>query len=178
MEHSTRKMITFRRINLGEGLLYKEVRLASLRDSPEAFSSTLVDAMLRSDDSWHAQADQSARGSDRATFLATDERPVGLAALYRDERFEHTTELIQMWVSPEQRSRGLSRKLLSFAVNWAQANGYRTIRAEVMPDNLRALRFYERYGFVRSGEVSKHTEAGVILMLDVEQAGALFYESS
>ncbi|MES2441168.1 MAG: GNAT family N-acetyltransferase [Verrucomicrobiota bacterium] len=165
-------MSIIRRINIGEGMLYRAVRLAALGESPDAFSSKLADAILRTEESWHTQADQGARGSDRAIFLAIDEDPTGLAALYRDERFDHTTELIQMWVCPECRSCGLSQELLSSAAGWARTNGYRTIRAEVMPNNHRALRFYERCGFRRDEEAAPNPEAGIILRYDVEPAAA------
>lgn len=51
-----------RRLKMGEGVLYKEVRLASLKDSPEAFSSSYGDALGRSEESWREQADASAVG--------------------------------------------------------------------------------------------------------------------
>ncbi len=152
-------------------MLYRAVRLAALGESPDAFSSTLADAILRSEESWHTQADQGARGSDRAIFLAINDDPMGLAALYRDERFGHTTELIQMWVSPECRSRGLSQELLCSALSWARTNGYRTIRAEVMPNNLRAIRFYEKFGFSRAAEeAASSAEAGITLKYEIDPA--------
>jgi RimJ/RimL family protein N-acetyltransferase len=158
---------------MGEGLLYRNVRLAALGESPDAFSSKLEDAVVRTEESWHTQADEGARGADRAIFLAIDDGAVGLAALYRNERFDHTTELIQMWISPEWRSRGLSQELLSSALSWAWTNGYRTIRAEVMPDNLRALRFYEKFGFRRAaGEAASNSEAGIVLKYDFDKAPA------
>ena len=78
-------MITIRRLNAGEGMLYREARLASLKESPEACSSNYAAAISRSEQSWHEQADSSATGTDRATFIAMGDTPVGLAALYRDE---------------------------------------------------------------------------------------------
>lgn len=144
-------------------MLYKELRLQSRQDSPEAFASSYEGADLRTDERWHLQADQSADGCERATFFAIQESPVGLVALYRDDKFDRATELIQMWILPELRSQGLAQELLAFAVNWASANDYGTIQTEVFPSNQQALRFYEKNGFVRvSGKVSR-TDSGVIL---------------
>ena len=63
-------MRSIRRINKGESALYKQLRLASLKDAPEAFSTTYESAAQRSPESWAAQADASAEGSNRFTFFA------------------------------------------------------------------------------------------------------------
>lgn len=92
-----------RRLNPGEGQLYRAVRLEALRESPEAFSSRYEDALARSEQSWVDQADSSATGSNRATFVTFQNQPVGLAALYRDEKVPDVGQLIQMWIAPEVR---------------------------------------------------------------------------
>ena len=63
-------MIEIRRIRLGEGDLFKQMRLTSLRESPHAFSSTYESALNRTAESWSEQADSTAQGSDRSTFIA------------------------------------------------------------------------------------------------------------
>jgi ribosomal protein S18 acetylase RimI-like enzyme len=142
-------MKTIRRIGKGEWMLYKRVRLASLQDAPEAFSTTYESACLRSPESWAAQADSSAEGPDRFTFLAFhDEEPVGLAALYRDANGSRQGEIIQVWISPALRGDGLAGELLDFIFNCAKVEGFEKIRAEVMNSNGRALRFYEKHGFI------------------------------
>jgi hypothetical protein len=70
-------MIITRRLNPGEGRLYRAVRLEALRESPGTFLSRYEDAVGRSDESWAEQADGGAAGSDRATFVSLGERPVG-----------------------------------------------------------------------------------------------------
>jgi len=75
-------MRAIRRIQIGEADLFKQMRLASLRDAPYAFSSTYESALRRSAESWREQADNTAQGSDRATFIAfSDDAPIGIAAL-------------------------------------------------------------------------------------------------
>lgn len=140
---------TVRRLNLGEADLYRSVRLESLRESPEAFASTYESALGRDDESWRAQADGSALGGDRATFIVFAGQPIGLGALYRDHDRPYEGELIQVWVSPEVRGGTVAIDLMSAIFDWAASNGFETVRAEVTPCNSRALRFYEKYGFVR-----------------------------
>ena len=97
-------MKTIRRIQAGEVDLYKQIRLAALKEAPYAFGSTYDSALERSDESWRAQVESSAQGSDRATFIAfSDNVPIGIAALYRDKEKRDTGELLQVWVGPEFR---------------------------------------------------------------------------
>lgn len=139
---------TIRRLNMGEADLYRHVRLESLKESPEAFAASYESALSRDYDSWAVQADASASGRDRATFIVLGDQPIGLAALYRDQSFPHEGELIQVWVSPCCRGSRTAIDLMDTIFNWASCHGFASIRAEVAHHNLRALRFYEKYGFV------------------------------
>lgn len=138
---------TIRRLKTGESALYRQLRLASLRDSPEAFATTLESALARDEASWRKQADEAATGPDRAIFVMLDDGPAGLAALYRDPEKPATGELVQVWVAPAMRGGGAAFALIDAILAWAAAQGFATIRAEVTRDNLRALKFYRRQGF-------------------------------
>lgn len=143
-----KRMVNIRRILPGEGLLYRQIRLSALAESPRAFCSTLADAEARSVESWHVQANGTADGPERATFLAFhDATPVGLAACYRDATRNGVAEVLQVWVHPTWRGAGVGWRLMDVVVHWAAANGYTTLVAEVRSGNARALDFYQRYGF-------------------------------
>lgn len=80
------RVISVRRIRPHEGAIYRKVRQAALSECPNAFSTRLESANSRSTDNWNKQADSAAVGADRIITLAfSDEEPVGLAGLYRDE---------------------------------------------------------------------------------------------
>lgn len=143
----TPTMHTIRRLNAGEASVYRSLRLEALKDSPEAFSTSYESALKRDDDSWTLQADSSAHGSDRATFIVLADRPIGLAALYRDADHPSVGELLQMWIAPSHRGGGAAADLLDHLFRWAARHSFASIRAEVTQGNLRALRFYEKYGF-------------------------------
>lgn len=128
-------------------MLYRAIRLEALKESPEAFASTYESALERDDASWVAQADASAQGDDRATFVVVADRPVGVAALYRSAGHPDLGELIQMWISPDHRGGAVAAGLLDSVFKWASTRGFRTIRAEVTEGNWRAFRFYEKHGF-------------------------------
>ena len=158
-----------RRLNPREGHLYRTVRLEALHESPEAFSSRYEDAVARSDQSWADQADSSATGSNRATFVTLEDQPVGLVALYRDEINTDIGELIQMWVAPEARGGSVAADLLHEVFRWATSNGFSVVKAEVMKSNARAIRFYEKFGFTESDDKSFESASSLLLTKKVEQ---------
>jgi len=161
-------METVRRIRIGEGRLFKQIRLASLRESPSAFEATYESALRRSPESWSSQSDGTAEGSDRATFIAfTNNSPIGIAALYRKGETD-TGELLQVWISPEHRSRGVANDLMDAVFHWAGENCHRAVVATVTRDNTRALRFYQKYGFKPLNETSPDSsDAPVVLAKDL-----------
>lgn len=142
-------MHTIRRLNPGEAGLYRTLRLEALRDSPDAFATTHEAALQRDKSSWIQQADGSSLGDDRATFVVLADRPVGLAAIYRDSDDSAVGDLIQMWIAPSHRGGSAASDLLYHLFEWALPRGFESIRAEVTPGNHRASRFYEKYGFRR-----------------------------
>jgi GNAT superfamily N-acetyltransferase len=141
-------MLLIRRLNPGEAALYRSLRLEALRDSPQAFATTLEAAWARDDASWAAQADASAQGGDRATFIALqDGQALAMAALYRDAGDPAAGELLQMWVAPPHRGGALSGALLDHLLHWAGRHAFTVVRAEITRGNLRAGRFYRKHGF-------------------------------
>ena len=162
-------MITIRRIKIGEAELFKYLRLTSLRDAPYAFSSTYDSALQRSAESWREQADHTAQGHDRATFIAfSDEVPVGMAALYRLEEQAGVGEVIQVWVSPEYRGTSVAWDLMDTIFLWAGENNFHRITAGVTNGNARALRFYTKYGFSIIVKPSPNHVDGVCLVKEVK----------
>ena len=59
-----------------------------------------------------------------------------------------------MWVAPPHRGIGLSTVLIDAIRTWAVSIGITQLRLMVTSPNDRAIRFYERYGFTKTG----HTE--------------------
>jgi len=147
------KIMTIRRINAGEGLLYKELRLESLKESLDAFLSKYEDALERSDDSWHTQSDSSSSGSTRATFIVEDAKPLGLGAIYRNSESSNEGELLQMWISPNLRGSRVATDLINTLLGWASDSGILVVRAKVCRRNHQALAFYKKIGFALSEDI-------------------------
>ena len=160
-------MITIRRILPGEADLFKQMRLRSLQEAPYAFPVTYEAALQRSLESWREQAERTARGSDRATFIAfAEDTPVGMAALYRREEEVEAGELLQVWVSPEYRGTRLAWDLMDVIFQWAGENHFGSVIAGVTKANARAVRFYTRYGF----SILEETSTGCYLVKEVQRS--------
>ena len=161
-------MVSIRRLRSGEGELFKQLRLDSLLESPSAFSSTYESALNRGSESWSDQADSTARGSNRATFVAfAGGSPIGIAALYRNAEKVETGELLQVWVSPEYRSKGVAIKLLDAVFHWAAVNDFQTVVASVAKGNERAVRFTAN---MDSGSQSERCSMAVIILSSLKVA--------
>jgi GNAT superfamily N-acetyltransferase len=66
-------------------------------------------------------------------------------------------KLKRMYLSPAHRGRGLGRRLLATALDWARANDARVVRLDTAERMVAARRLYESAGFVQlpGGEVPR-----------------------
>lgn len=120
---------------------FREVRLAALRESPEAFASSYEAELEYDEDFWRARLARSER------LLACDgDQPIGIASLGQAEE-EGVAELFGMWVSPSRRGSGVAWELTHAAALHARAAGRRALKLWVSTDNGRAVAFFSSYGF-------------------------------
>jgi GNAT superfamily N-acetyltransferase len=161
--------MTIRRIQMGEMELYKQIRLASLKDAPYAFETTYESAVQRSDEAWRERAESGARGNDGATFLVfSEDRQIGMAGIFRSQGQIDMAELMQVWVDPGYRGSMVAWDLMDAIFGWAKENDFRRIIAGVTKVNPRALTFYTRYGFSRMAESAQSDPDCVYLIKEVE----------
>jgi GNAT superfamily N-acetyltransferase len=140
-------MIAVSRLHEPDWATLRDVRLAALRDSPDAFGSTLARELAFGDEQWRARARAS------AWFAGLDgDVPVGIACGFRHEN-EGERHLLAMWVAPAQRGRGLSDLLVDEVMTWARADGGTRLSLWVVQGNGPAEGLYLRHGF-------RHTGAG------------------
>jgi GNAT superfamily N-acetyltransferase len=141
-------MNAVRRIEIGEAELYRRIRLAALKDAPEAFTTTYEAAAARPAETWQRQADEAATGNDRAIFFASSNgETVGLVALCRDGDHPDLGELFQMWVAPSFRGKGTAKQLIDAAADWARKSEFKMVKAAATKGNSRAVAFYSKCGF-------------------------------
>lgn len=135
------------RIDADDWQEFREVRLASLSEAPEAFGSTYEGWVDAPEERWRARLTDVP-----LTLLARiDGAPVGVACGSPAELHgEPAVELISMWVAPHHRGSGLAGRLIGRVVAWATEQGLPTFLM-VRVGNDRAITAYERAGFVSTG---------------------------
>ena len=118
------------------------IRLAALRDEPDAFGSILSDAEQFGPAQWKLMA------SNWNYFLAVhDGRVVGMAGGGRNESLETARWLYGMFVLPDVRGSGVAARLVSEVARWARQEGVETLGLHVTTSLARARAFYFRLGF-------------------------------
>ena len=129
--------------------IWREVRLRSLADAPEAFGSKLAD--------WEGDNDREERWRDRLDSVAfnavavADGRAVGtVGGMHRGGSTE-SVELISMWVAPEVRGTGVGDALVGAVVDWAATESVPELTLAVRRSNGPAKTLYERSGFMLVG---------------------------
>lgn len=149
-------MIVIKRITAEDGLVFKEVRLRALQDSPTAFSSTYAKEAQFRDEEWRNRAARC-NGDGRIGFLGyDDDRACGMVFCFTEDRDENEGTIVSMWVAPEVRQAGVGRLLIDSVVQWAKGRGMRGLKLMVTSVNQGAIAFYERYGFTMSGKTGPY----------------------
>lgn len=90
----------------------------------------------------------------RCYIAFIDDRPVGYIAMSElkfDHRKSRYIEIENMGVSPEFRSLGIGKMLVTEAKNWAKELGINKLFVVAYYDNQKAVKFYKREGFKEIG---------------------------
>ena len=127
---------------VGDLELWKDVRLRSLAESPDAFGSTLAREQAFTDADWRE------RLSPPSVLVLADGAPIGLGGGFEIE--PGTMIVVAMWLDPAWRGRGLSRRVLDLVVAWARERGMR-VQLDVTRGNEAARAAYLAYGFEPTG---------------------------
>jgi ribosomal protein S18 acetylase RimI-like enzyme len=140
-------VITLELITPRHVILFKDIRLRALQDSPTAFSSTYARESKLSDGEWNARAAQWS-GRQAVGYLAIDRgNACGIAAGMIDKDDAAHAHLLSMWVAPTHRRAGVGGSLVEAVLGWARTMNVRTMHLLVTSNNAGAIEFYRRLGF-------------------------------
>jgi ribosomal protein S18 acetylase RimI-like enzyme len=157
-----------RGVRAGEWEKFRELRLAALRDAPDAFGESYDEAAARPDAYWRERTAKGARPESRIFVAqARDGAWIGITRLALvDESTDEeplpaqvdvlpAAELLSVFVRPQWRGggdAGVATRLIGETCEWARAEfGAAWAMLDVRDDNGRALGFYRRLGFVDTG---------------------------
>jgi ribosomal protein S18 acetylase RimI-like enzyme len=161
-----------RRAGFGDEAVLRELRLQALTDAPDAYGSTYERELARTVEDWGRWL------SPGATFIVDDgHAALGLVACARDASAPTVVDLMAMWVHPTLRGSGAADALAAEVIAWARTDGARVVRLQVVHENARAQRVYERCGFRLTGRTRVRERDGVI-EVEMERALSSSIESS
>jgi ribosomal protein S18 acetylase RimI-like enzyme len=127
-----------RRLGPDDWAEFREIRLRSLADSPDAFGSTLAREQAFTEPDWRQRV-------SGPVYVVEDPGPVAVGGIFEHDGVVHVWG---MWTDPAHRGRGHARRILD-ALLPPDVDAV----LDVNLTNLAARTAYERYGFVGTGEV-------------------------
>ena len=144
--------------------VYRGVRLAMLLDTPSAYGSTFAREVAFPDDLW-VQRMRVSHG-----WLAFEgELPVGaVTSFHAPDQADDETHLVAMWVASHARGRGVADRLVQTLLDHARSAGRRRVTLDVADDNERAIGFYERAGFTRTGRTGELPHQPAVTEFEME----------
>ncbi|MEZ0066916.1 RimJ/RimL family protein N-acetyltransferase [Streptacidiphilus sp. MAP12-20] len=138
----------------------RDIRLRMTKDTPLAYLETHETALAQGEDEWRFRAARNSRPGNTgyAAVLEGTGEWVGCMHAYVPVADPGAAPdrawLVGVWVDPSHRgaAAGVTDTLLDACVSWARdVAGVPELYLEVHEDNARAIRYYERRGFVRTG---------------------------
>lgn len=127
------------------------MRIKSLEDSPEWFSGNLERERVRKRREWKVQIKSS-----YWVIFESEGRDVGLMVVSKADEARGTDCWIGgCWVVPELRGKGIMRSMMGELDRICREEGWLTQGLGVWPENLVAIRAYERSGFVKVGDLQQ-----------------------
>ena len=163
--------IEVRRLMPADAARYREIRLASLKNSPEAFGSTFETESLKPLSSFAERLGFS------AVFGAFHDGEIwGIAgfAFHEGIKEAHKGRLWGMYVRPDARKTGVGRRLVQAVIDFARQH-VEILQLSVVSDNEPARRLYARLGFVEYGLEKNSLKQGdayydeILMALDLKE---------
>jgi GNAT superfamily N-acetyltransferase len=138
--------ITVRALGEDDWQDYRSVRLAALKDSPQAFVATFEEEEAFDEALWRERMKRSER-----LVAELDGKAIGVVSIGQareeGEDAEHVGELFGLWVAPEHRGTGVATLLVEEGADEARRHGSTHLVYWVGTENGRAVAFASGIGF-------------------------------
>ena len=135
--------ITVRTLDEADWQVYRDIRLAALRESPEAFVATHEEESAFDESAWRLRL-----GRSRRLLAERDDEALGVVSLGQGSDANASAgELFGLWVSPAARGSGVAWRLVQAGAEQARADGRAHLVYWVGTDNGRAVAFASSFGF-------------------------------
>jgi RimJ/RimL family protein N-acetyltransferase len=154
--------IMIRKLKPHESAVYREVRLACLKNVPQYFGSTYEEEVLNPKFMFETFIESDS--PDHVMFGAFDQgRLIGITGFNRmaRQRAMHRGEIVQVYVDSDYRGQNLGEKLIRQALDYAfHLEGIEQVQLSVIAGNQTAMRLYEKLGFKTFGVQPRYFKVG------------------
>lgn len=132
---------------------YKNLRLKALKEEPQAFGASFDENSKYSDNEWKRRLNNALEGKNNWLFFAKEnDKLFGMIGAYLEKGVEDVATLISMFVSKEQRGRGVSRALMEkLLLELSKNNSLKKVKLTVNIIQKPAISLYESFGFKKKG---------------------------
>jgi predicted GNAT family acetyltransferase len=131
-------MAELRRLAPDDWADFRDIRLRSLADAPDAFGSTLEREEAFTEEDWR-------RRVGGPVYVVDDPHPVAVGGIFDNDG---VGQIWGMWTEPAHRGHGHARRILDAVTPLLPR-----VQLHVNITNGDARTVYERYGFVATGQI-------------------------
>ena len=154
--------IIIRKLQPHESTVYRDLRLACLKNVPEYFGSSYEEEILNPKLMFETFIENDS--PDHVMFGAFDnEQLIGITGFNRmaRQRAMHRGEIVQVYVDSSYRGQNIGEMLIRQALNYAfTLDGIEQVQLSVIANNQTAIRLYEKLGFKTFGVQPRYFKAG------------------
>ena len=148
-------MITYKQLELKDWSHFKSLRLESLEDSPENFSSSYMEEQKYTDEQF-----KDTLKNNNIFGAWSEDSLIGLVGFYKSKQLKvsHKGIIWGVYVKDTYRTHGVASKLIEMLITEAKKNKIELLQLSVNTNNIKALNFYKKYGFNIYGTEIKATK--------------------
>lgn len=142
---------------------YRDLRLESLKESPQAFSGALEKEERLTEKEWREKLEKATSLKNRLLFAKLNGKAAGfLSAVIGDSpKLEHFVLIDTMYVSPEARNRGIAKQLVQALFEEIKIHPeIIKVQLAVTAGQKAAIGLYKKLGFKIVGELKRDLKVG------------------
>lgn len=162
-----------RKAKVGDEARMAEIQVAAWRRAYSGIMSpSLLDALdiNQKTDMWRNALERAGKGSYIVSEVDGHVEGFAVFGPARDQDLDESesAEIVSINIDPDKWGVGLGRSLLNYMIDRFSADGFGSVHLWVVIQNERAIRLYQRNGFVSEGKIKtdpKHSDIQEIRFL-------------
>ncbi len=152
--------MNIRFLQQSDSLIYKELRLSSLIESPFAFSDSYEDQVKKSILDFELEILKTGNPLESFTLgaFSNQNQLIGFVKFKRDHRSKarHRASLFSLYVQPSYRGKGIAKKLISNLISTIEPiSDIEQLQLSTIISKDSLIDFYKSFGFEILGDVIK-----------------------